>query len=81
MIPHNIKFEKEYLASIMNDWDYCHGSLVLKMTDKDKFTLELHTNQCNHNDQIVERIKESTFWEWYWQKSERGGHYYFERVD
>ena len=40
--------------------------------------LELHTGGWSGNEEIINVLQESMFWVMYWQKSERGGHYYFE---
>lgn len=40
--------------------------------------LELHTGGWSGNEEIISVLQESMFWYLYWQKSERGGHYYFE---
>ena len=42
--------------------------------------LELHTGGWSGNEEIIQALMESKslFWNFFWQKSERGGHYYFE---
>mgnify|MGYP000950782173 CR=1 FL=1 len=40
--------------------------------------LELHTGGWSGNEEIISVLQNSMFWVMYWQKSERGGHYYFE---
>ena len=39
---------------------------------------ELHTAGWSGNEEIIGVLQESFFWFMFWQKSERGGHYYFE---
>lgn len=41
--------------------------------------LELHTGGWSGNEMIISALEKSNslFWSFYWQKSERGGHYYF----
>lgn len=39
--------------------------------------LELHTGGWSGNEDIIESLRETIFWLLFWQKSERGGHYYF----
>jgi hypothetical protein len=41
-------------------------------------TLELHTGGWSGNEEIIGTLQRTLFWFLYWQKSERGGHYYFE---
>ena len=40
--------------------------------------LILHTGGWSGNEDIIEALAATVFWLMYWQKSERGGHYYFE---
>jgi hypothetical protein len=40
--------------------------------------LELHTGGWEENEDIIDILSQTTFWEFFWLKSERGGHYYFE---
>ncbi|MGB9808442.1 MAG: hypothetical protein ACPLSA_00145 [Caldanaerobacter sp.] len=40
--------------------------------------LELHTGGWSGNEGIIAALQKSMFWSLYWEKSERGGHYYFE---
>jgi hypothetical protein len=42
-----------------------------------KWTLELHTGGWSGNEDIIEALAGSMFWFLFWQKSERGGHFYF----
>jgi len=39
--------------------------------------LELHTGGWSGNEDIIEALKKSYFWIFYWEKSVKGGHYYF----
>lgn len=43
-------------------------------------SLELHTGGWSGNEDIIEKLEGSVFWLLYWQKSERGGHYYFKML-
>lgn len=45
---------------------------------RDGRNLELHTGGWSGNEEIIDVLTQSLFWLMYWQKSERGGHYYFE---
>jgi hypothetical protein len=41
-------------------------------------TLELHTAGWSGNEDTIGALQSNAmFWALYWQKSERGGHYYF----
>ncbi len=41
-------------------------------------SLELHTGGWSGNEDIIRALQENVFWHLYWQRSERGGHHYFE---
>ena len=40
--------------------------------------LELHTGGWSGNEDTIEVLEGTMFWFFFWQRSERGGHYYFE---
>ncbi len=41
--------------------------------------LELHTGGWSGNESIIDALESNRlFWMMYWQKSERGGHFYFK---
>lgn len=40
--------------------------------------LQLHTGGWSGNEDIISKLEQTFFWFMYWDKSERGGHYYFE---
>ena len=42
---------------------------------------ELHTGGWSGNEEIIGVLEESLFWLMCWERSERGGHYYFELPD
>ncbi len=53
------------------DWGF-------KLTGKRILKLELHTGGWSGNEKIIEALANNTmFWTMYWEKSVRGGHYYF----
>jgi hypothetical protein len=46
--------------------------------DKTTRELELHTAGWSGNEEIISALEQNKFfYPLYWQKSERGGHYYF----
>jgi len=44
----------------------------------DKWSLEIHTGGWSGHEEIIDELQCTMFWFFYWQKSERGGHYYFK---
>jgi len=62
----------EYVVNLWHwdDWAKLEG-------DK----LELHTGGWSGNEMVVMALEKQTlFWAFYWQKSERGGHYHFSGI-
>lgn len=45
------------------------------------FFFELHTLGWSGNEEIIHHVRQSFFWMFYWEKSLRGGHYYFQIPD
>ena len=68
-IEQSLKFLRDrwYLA----DWGY-------KLKGKKVLRLELHTAGWSGNEEIIRALQKSLFWTFYWQKTYRGGHYYFK---
>lgn len=62
----------EHLKDIwwMANWGF-------KLTGKRIRRLELHTGGWSGNEDIIAVLRETALWYLYWQKSIRGGHYYF----
>ncbi len=47
--------------------------------DRPVLNLELHTGGWSGNEDIIEALrKNKLFWTFWWEKSERGGHFYFQ---
>ena len=59
----------DHLRSIWHWADY----LVEK---KDGF--ELHTGGWSGNEKIIAELEKTMIWIMFWQRTERGGHYYFD---
>jgi hypothetical protein len=55
----------------MPDWGFKY--------DSETMDLELHTGGWSGNESIISALQKNKhlFWFWYWQKSLRGGHYWF----
>jgi hypothetical protein len=70
-----LKF-KEFIERLQELWHWDH---CVEYAEADgKWTLELHTGGWSGNESIINIVQASFFWFMFWQKSERGGHYYFE---
>jgi hypothetical protein len=67
--------EKIWWAS---EWGF-KREIGKNILDSPCIKLELHTGGWSGNEDIIEALKKTKmFWFLFWQKSERGGHYYFE---
>ena len=54
------------------------GDSGFKLSGRKTLILELHTLGWSGNEDIISALKSNFFWNLYWQKSIRGGHYYFK---
>jgi len=52
-------------------------SFGFKYSGKRTKKLELHTGGWSGNEDIIGVLNETMFWACFWEKSFRGGHYYF----
>jgi len=55
-------------------WEPAWG---FRLTGKRILRLELHTGGMSDNEAIINALQNNWFWILYWQRSDRGGHYYF----
>ena len=70
----------EYLESISN-YDPVRVRVGRDSFSRKKIMkVEYHTMGWSGNEDIIESLRKSKslFWFFYWQRSDRGGHYYFE---
>ena len=67
--------DKGFLPLVEHILRLWHWSDYAKWDGKN---LELHTGGWSGNEDIINALTDTPFWMFYWKKSERGGHYYFE---
>ncbi|MFA5247922.1 MAG: hypothetical protein WCX79_00615 [Candidatus Paceibacterota bacterium] len=66
----------DLICMIKSMWAY--ADIGYFKYDKNTRELELHTGGWSGNEEIISALeKNKVFWILYWQKTERGGHYYF----
>ena len=66
----------DLIRAIKSMWKYADVGYF--KYDKNTRILELHTAGWSDNEEIISSLEKNRFfWSLYWQKSERGGHYYF----
>lgn len=66
---------ESFLSSLQEKW--WNGETGVRWKGKRVIKIELHTWGWSENETIIDELKKTIFW-FYWTKSERGGHYYFE---
>jgi|SRR3990167_5430970 len=70
----------EFLKSIwwQSGWGFSYKKGRNNLFHKTVWKLELHTGGWSGNEDIIDTLRHTYFWFFYWQKSIRGGHYWFE---
>ena len=69
----------EYVESLWwaPDWGFKLRDGYIQWDRRRAKKLELHTGGWSGNEDIIGALRSSFFWFLYWQKSLRGGHYWF----
>lgn len=62
---------------IRGRWEYANIG-YFSLTGKRVLRLELHTGGWSGNEDIIHALRSNIFWMTFWQRSLRGGHYYFK---
>ena len=63
----------------MPDWGFVEPYRSKGILGKSAVKFQLHTGGWSGNEDIIDALMENMFfWTFYWQKSEYGGHYWFE---
>ena len=75
----NVKGLVDYIKSL---WWYPERQFRLYKSKnqfrKNILKLALHTGGWSGNESIISALEQSDFWLLFWEKSTRGGHYWFE---
>jgi hypothetical protein len=70
---------EEFINFLKEKWEYADCGYFTRNYSYNEIELELHTGGWSGNEDIIAALQENRlFWMFYWQKSERGGHYYFK---
>jgi len=70
----------DLLEHIRQCWNWADVGFY-ELSGKRVLKLELHTGGWSGNEDVIDALQETfAFWTLYWEKSTRGGHYYF-RID
>ena len=91
-VPDENEYPTEEELQQILDWDWndaiglvrfiesiwWNADVGAKITGKRVINLELHTGGWSGNEDVIRVLRENMFWNLYWQKSIRGGHYYFK---
>lgn len=73
----NIKDSKAIVDYIINQWSHKVLANVYILNDGTQF-IRLNTGNIQKNEQLIEKLQKSLFWNVWWEKSERGGIHYFK---
>jgi hypothetical protein len=90
-MPDEDGYPTEEELKILKDWDakdiqglldflkdiWWESGWGYKLRGKKVLKLELHTGGWSGNEEIIGELQGTMFWALYWQKTLRGGHYYF----
>ena len=68
----------EHIQSIWHWEDYVQLRKGVSSLGRKVQILELHTGGWSGNENIIDVLAETDFWELWWEESRRGGHYKFE---
>ena len=69
---------RPFLDILRDGWAYRDWGFKFRRKYKDHQTLELHTAGWSGNEEVIGALKETYFFTLYWEKTHRGGHYYFK---
>ena len=70
---------QEFLQLLKDNWVVAKSQMKVKGVTT--IYLELHTGGYSDNEHLIGVLERNfLFWSMYWQKSTRGGHYYFKIV-
>lgn len=70
---------ENFLNLVESNW--AAASSQFKRKGVNTIYLELHTGGISYNEELIAVLERNfVFWSMYWQKSVRGGHYYFKIV-
>jgi len=61
------------LSHLKSIWHYDNF-----FVDNGKDGFELHTGGWSGNEDIISELRKTMFWIFFWQRTERGGHYFFD---
>ena len=68
---------KDFIEYLINIWHYPDWGI--RLSGKRVLKLELHTGGWSGNEDIIAALRKNhLFWALYWERSDRGGHYYFK---
>lgn len=69
-----IDYFPELLEFLKDVWTYDDAIII----EGDE--IEIHTFGWSGNETLIMELENTLFWILTWQKSERGGHYYFKNI-
>lgn len=68
----------EYLQELEDGWWMPEWGFTLHRPYRGYRKLELHTGGWSGNEDTIQALQDSFFFTMFWEKTYRGGHYYFK---
>ena len=69
----------EGLELIADNWNLNYGFFKHEYPDTHTEIIEVTTGGWSENEEILNKLCTTMFWNLYWQESKRGGYYKFQR--
>lgn len=66
-----------FINMLRDNWHFADMG-YFRVSGKRVLKLELHTAGWSGNESIISALQRNMFWVVCWQRTERGGHYYFK---
>jgi hypothetical protein len=66
---------RDLISYIQQIWSW---PTLIKCSGKKVLYFELHTGGLSEHEDIIRTLERTIFWSLFWEKTVRGGHYYFK---
>jgi len=72
----------EIIDTIQTMWNFDYGAIKIDKQKEDGYLhIEIHTGGWSDNESVISALEQSSWWNIFWQKSHRGGHYWLRAKD
>ena len=66
----------DQIELIVDLWDFYHGTMQYEAKVDGSYVVEFSTGGWSENEEVIEALMDSLWWQMFWWKSVRGGHYW-----